>query len=205
VQNSKELQLKRATLLGECKDPASKLSALKSLANKFPDDFDVLNDLVYTLSQANATEEAIQVAQESIQKADPENDQSHLAGIHYLLGDLLRKIGQLDQSIHHLTQSIKYRENYVDAYLALGDVYQKQRQYKKAQKIFHQAIGAAPDDPRPYVNAAIAHKDGKDFHTAEDLLRKAVELAPQEVAIRKQLAAVIAINLVQNPSQAPLH
>jgi Flp pilus assembly protein TadD len=41
-------------------------------------------------------------------------------------------------------------------------------------------------------------KEGKDFMGAEKMLRKASELAPDDLDIHRQLGAVIALNLVHN-------
>lgn len=203
VANSKALSLKRARLIGHCRGESEELRELRALTQQYPQDLPIFEALVEALVRAGATDEAIRTAQEALQKTTPETDPARLAGLHHRLGDLLSQVGQLDQAIHHLSLAMKYQPQRVESYLALGNVYQKQRQHKKAQKIFLQAIQTAPHDARPYVQAAISYKEGKDYQKAEDLLRRAAELAPQDVNIRKQLAAVVAINLVQNPG--PLH
>jgi tetratricopeptide (TPR) repeat protein len=205
LKNAKELQLKRAFLMGKCCDHEAELGELRALAIKYPNEFDIIRALVEKLADYGSTDEAIQTAQMALQNPNYSVDASQLAGLHYLLGNSLSLLGQLDQAIHQLTQAINYQPRQIEAYLVLGNVYQKQRQHKKAQKAFHKAIQIAPDDARPYVQAALSYKEGKDYQNAETLLRKAVDLSPQDVNIRKQLAAIIAINLVQNPHPFQAH
>ena len=50
--------------------------------------------------------------------------------------------------------------------------------------------------------AALMLRDGKDYLSAETMLRKATELAPDDVNIRRQLGAVITLNLIHNSQEA---
>ncbi|MEN4099337.1 MAG: hypothetical protein ROW52_05395, partial [Anaerolineaceae bacterium] len=63
-----------------------------------------------------------------------------------------------------------------------------------------QAIEIAPNDPRPYYQSALIMREGKDYVGAEAMLRKASKLAPNDVSIRRQLGAIIALNLVHTAS-----
>jgi Flp pilus assembly protein TadD len=76
------------------------------------------------------------------------------------------------------------------------------REQSEAVYAFQQAMAVAPDDHRPYYLAALALRDGKDYRNAEKLLRQAAELAPNDLNIRRQLGAVIALNLVHHSQEA---
>jgi tetratricopeptide (TPR) repeat protein len=121
------------------------------------------------------------------------------AELHRLLGVLSGRTGQLDSAIHHLDQAIRLAPAGVDSYLELGQVYQKQRQYMKAQQVYQQAMAAAPSDYRSFYQSGLVLKDNKDYLGSESMLRRAADLAPENVTIRRQLAAVVALNLVHNP------
>jgi tetratricopeptide (TPR) repeat protein len=202
IQQSRELQIKYASLLGQCQGKDAETVALTNLAKQFPTDVDILTALVQALIATDQVDVAIQVAQTALQTAPQSGNEENLAKLHHLLGNLLTQIGQLDQAISHLNQATQMTPNYIEAYLDMGSVYQKQRQHTKAHKTYQQAIHISPHDARPYIQAAISLKEGKDYQGAESLLRKAVELSPHDVSVRKQLAAIVAINLVQNPVQA---
>jgi Flp pilus assembly protein TadD len=68
--------------------------------------------------------------------------------------------------------------------------------------IYQQAINLAGKDYRPYYQAGLALKESKDYLGAEDMLRHAAELAPDDVSIHRLLGAVVALNLVHNRRQA---
>jgi len=65
--------------------------------------------------------------------------------------------------------------------------------------MYEKAASIAPNDPRPHYLSGITYKEGKDYKNAESMFRRAATLAPNDVNIRRQLAAVIALNLVHNP------
>jgi len=89
--------------------------------------------------------------------------------------------------------------DYLEPYLELGLARKEQREYKQALEIFEQATTIAPDDPRAPFQAGLALKESKDYKSSETMLRRAVSLAPHDLNIRRQLAAVVALNLVHNP------
>jgi Flp pilus assembly protein TadD len=47
-------------------------------------------------------------------------------------------------------------------------------------------------------------KDNKDYVAAEAMLRRAAQLAPNEVSVHRLLGAVVALNLVHNRRLTPL-
>jgi tetratricopeptide (TPR) repeat protein len=110
----------------------------------------------------------------------------------------MRRTGQLDQALHHLSKSIENSPGYLEAYLELGRAYQDQRAYPQALKIYQKAITIAPNDYRPYYLAGQAMKEGKDFPNAEAMLKKAAQLAPDEVGVHRLLGAVVVLNLVHS-------
>lgn len=155
--------------------------------------------LAQLLAEVGQTQSAIQIAQQAIQNAANQPiSRSLLSMLHHLLGQQLRESGQLDQAVHHLSQSIQLDPQAVNAYIDLGYTYQKQRQFLKAQRIFEEATRAAPQNPRPFLEAGLAYKEAKDYEAAENHLRKATNLSPGDAYIRKQLAVVLAINALNH-------
>jgi hypothetical protein len=47
----------------------------------------------------------------------------------------------------------------------------------------------------------LIQRDSKDYSASEVFLRKAAELAPDNLSIRRQLVGVIALNLVHNKQE----
>jgi tetratricopeptide (TPR) repeat protein len=120
------------------------------------------------------------------------------ADLHTLIGLHMRRTGQLDQAIHHLSEAITQSSDHLDAYLELGKVYQERRELQQALKVYQKAINMAGGDYRPYYQAGLVLKDNKDYMAAEAMLRRAAQLAPDEVSVHRLLGAVVALNLVHS-------
>lgn len=80
--------------------------------------------------------------------------------------------------------------------------YQERREVDKAIEIYKKAIEMVSTDPRPYINLATAYKDSRDYKNAETMFRKAAQISPNDPNIRRQLAAIVALNLVTNLQEA---
>jgi len=91
----------------------------------------------------------------------------------------------------------------IEAYLEMGKTYQDRRDVEKALETYHRAIDMVEKDPRAYVLAAAAYKESRDYQNAEYMLRQAAELSPNDPIIRRQLASIVALNLVNNLQEAP--
>ena len=59
-------------------------------------------------------------------------------------------------------------------------------------------MSVAGSDFRPYYQAGLVLKDSKDYVAAEAMLRRAAQLAPNEVSVHRLLGAVVTLNLVHN-------
>ena len=193
-----ELYLLRADLFASADDSQNLLSELISLAEQYPDEPQVLAPLAIAYADEGQESQAIQAAQQALQRNSgdlPLDEQAHL---HYLLGRLLRKSGQLDQSIHQLSEAIRITPQSLDSYLELGLTQEERRQYEPALETYKKAIKIYPSDPKPYYQAGLLLKSSRDYPGAEMMLRKAAERAPDNVDIHRQLAALVALNLVHN-------
>lgn len=141
-------------------------------------------------------EEAIRAAQYAIKNAGDDLNNAEQSAMHFLLGSLYQRNGQLDQSLDQLTKSIQRHPAFVDAYLEIGETLRQRREYTKALEYFEQAAELAPQDPRGYLKAGLLLKDGKDYPAAEAFLRKAASLDPKDIAIQRQLATVVALAII---------
>jgi tetratricopeptide (TPR) repeat protein len=201
--SSRALQLERLRLLDQVQGAQVALQNAIDLAGRYPQDPTILNVLARLQAEAGEVEAAIQTARAGLQSLErPNGHDPHPsprpAQLHHLIGTLLNRQGQLDQAIHHLDEAIRLSPDWVDPYLELGYTLQNRRQHRQALQTYQSAIRAVPSDHRPYLCAALALKDAKDYTGCESFLRRAAELAPNDVSIRRQLAAVVAINLVHS-------
>jgi tetratricopeptide (TPR) repeat protein len=198
LNNPFPLLLERANLLKQTQGNQIALPYLIELANSNPDEVELLILLANTFSEVGQMDYAERTAQAVLQ-LDPENTKMHL-----LLGHIERLKGQLDQSVHHLNEVIRQTPLQVDAYLELGRAYQERREHLQALKILRQAMQIAPDDFRPFYQAGLALRESKDYLGAETMFRRAAHLAPDDLNIRRQLGAIITLNLVHHTQEATI-
>jgi tetratricopeptide (TPR) repeat protein len=196
--NPLPLLLQRARLLSQSEGSEANLEALQSIAEEYPDEPLVLAPLAEAFSKSGKNPEAIQSAQQALRRSSGEIPLDEQANLHNLLGSLLQQSGQLDQSIHHLSEAIRIAPSSLDSYLTLGSTQAERRQYDQALETYQKAIRIHPSDPRPYHEAGQLLKASRDYPAAEKMLRRAAEKAPDDVAIHRQLAALVALNLVHN-------
>lgn len=197
-EQSLPLKLERIHLIRKSQGPGTALQAVTELSQNYPDDSTVLAMLAEVQADAGQEEIAIRTAQKAILLGESLSTAQQM-NLRLLLGQLLRRAGQLDQAVHHLDEVIQLSPEKIEAYLELGRTHQDRRQLAQALLMYRRAATIAPRDPRSYLQAGLALKEGKDYVEAETMLRRAAELAPNDPTIRRQLAAVIAINLVHNP------
>ena len=199
-KNILPLQLSRAQLLEQNGDVQASLTLLKELALDEPNEPEILISLSLVLEKAGRTQDAIQAAQQAVRHSlTLPNEQQ--AELRHHLGRLLEGAGQLDQAIEHLGEAINLNPNKAEPHVELACAYKLRRQYPQALEHFQQAIALAPQDPRAYWESAQILKDSKDYEGAETMLRHAAGLAPDDVNVQRQLAAVVALNLV-HPTNA---
>lgn len=192
---AEELQVERAHLINQ-RDGAEKVAPLlEELVARFPQNAELAAMLALAKTESGDIAGAEKAAMKSLRLNAQQPD------MHLLLGYLDRQAGQLDQAVHHYTYAVQMAPEQVEGYLELGKAYLLRREFEQAIQTFRQAMVVAPKDHRPYYQAALVLRDGKDYHGAEDLLRKAAKLAPNEVNIRRQLGAVVALNLVHHSQE----
>ncbi len=178
------------------------LDALIKLSQRYPDRPEVFFALSKALTITGSMTEAIQAAQRAAKKAGSTTTADQLAAIHLHLGKLLMQSGNLDQSLHHLDQAAKLAPYFATSHVERGRVFLARRQPDLATKAFQQAASLAPNDAIPHLELGLMLKDAKDYNGSEAELRKAAKLAPKDRQIQRQLAGVIALNLVHHPSTA---
>jgi tetratricopeptide (TPR) repeat protein len=197
------LLLERARLLRQAKGLEPALETLRGLAEHYPEEPAVLALLAETLVEAGRSEAAIQSARMALQADRGKLDLEQHTYLHYLVGRQLRRAGQLDQAIYHLSEAVQQAPDHLESYLELGRAHQDRRQLEQALHVFQQAIEVAPNDYRAYFQAGLALKESKDYVSAEVMVRHAAELAPNDVSIHRLLGALVALNLVHNRHQSP--
>ncbi len=197
------LQIERLEMIKKVRGLEEGLKALQELVAQYPKEAAFLALLASWLKESDKQDAAVQAARLALQDGMEGLTTKQRADLHVMIGLQLREQGQLDQSIHHLSEAISLSSDYLDAYLELGRVFQERREFQQALKVYQKAISVAGTDYRPYYQAGMVLKDNKDYMAAEAMLRRAAQLAPNEVIVHRMLGAVVALNLVHNRRLVP--
>jgi tetratricopeptide (TPR) repeat protein len=193
---NKSVLLERARLVDAMEGAVEALPLFQKLADLNPDDADILAELARAQSATGDNQSAEKTALISL-GLNPRQ-----ACMHSLVGKLQLDAGQLDQAIQHFSEAIRLAPDDLATYLNLGQAYQNRRENSMALKTYRQAIDNGIKDVRAFVQAGILMRDGKDFQGAETMFRRAAEMMPDDLSIKKQLAAVVTLNLVHNSQEA---
>lgn len=198
VDEPLEMLRLRVQILYRLRGPAHASEAIRGLSESYAQD-PVLNRLLadYCLESGDP-ESALKAARLALQTGQVELDLLTQTHLHLLIGRQARLAGQLDQAVYELSEAIRKSPADLEPYLELGRAYQDRRQVNQAMEIYQGAAKMAPQDYRPYFQAGLVLKECKDYPEAENMFRRAAHLAPNEVSIHRQLAAVVALNLVHN-------
>ena len=196
---SVQVLIDQAQIVQEINGSASAKVMLESLEEKYPENIEVLNLLAEAQLASGDKTAAQSTAHRSLklQELQPK--------IQQLVGHLDLEAGHLDQAIHHFSQAIAQAKQEADIYMDLSEAYIQQRDFDSALKTLDSAIELAPEDIRPLLAQANLLRNGKDYARAEVRLRKAAEIAPNDLNIRRQLGAVIALNMVHSSQEASSH
>jgi Tfp pilus assembly protein PilF len=89
----------------------------------------------------------------------------------------------------------------VEAYFSLSSAFSEQRETAKAVEMLKKVIEIDPALVSAYTQLAEIYKDAKNYKLAEEMLKQAVELEPKNVAIKRQLGALLALNLVHQSQE----
>ncbi|NMC52010.1 MAG: tetratricopeptide repeat protein [Chloroflexi bacterium] len=182
----------RAWLIRNIHGAAVALPLLDEIIEREPRNVEVIAMKAEFLLETGDLKNAEKTAIEAL-KMDPRQSRLNL-----LVGRMKHNAGQLDQAVQYLSEAIRQNSEEIEAYLELGKTYQERRENGKAIQIYQQAIRVSPNDFRSYFNAGLILRESKDYVEAETMLRKAAELSPDNVNIRRQLGAIVALNLVHN-------
>jgi tetratricopeptide (TPR) repeat protein len=190
--------IERVNLLRHLNNKQQIQASIQELLLSYPDEPAVLALAAESFFETGKVEEALSAAQKSLHLQPGQRE------LHLLAGSILHNLGQLDQAIYHLSEAIRISSREIEPFLELGQIYQSQRDYMKSLEMYKRAIELSDHDPRPYYQAGLVLKEIKDYAGAEKMFKHAVDISPNDLNSRKQLGAIMALNLVHNPQEAIL-
>jgi tetratricopeptide (TPR) repeat protein len=196
IQPTVALLLERARLVAVIDGAQAAIPLIADILDKNEGNAEIFAFLADVQKDAGDYQGAEQTAMASLD-FDPNQPR-----VFILLGTINNQTGHLDRAVNHFSKAIELDPDDLQGYLELGKTYQNRRDYMKALQTYQRAMIAKPVDYRPYYHAGLVLRETKNYAEAESMLRKAVDLNPQDVNIRRQLGAIVALNLVHNKEEA---
>ncbi len=193
------LHLERIAILHEWQGAKAALSEINALLEAFPQSALLLLRQGSILAELDEIEAAISAAQSALRQCHQSSSAVSLedhALSHRLLGEFFYRSGHLDQAVYHLNEALTLLPNDETAYLILADIYLSRGESERALTAYQRCLNLNPENSQAYFKAGIIYKELKDYPTAEQMLRQAARLEPNNLAIQRQLGAVIALNLI---------
>jgi tetratricopeptide (TPR) repeat protein len=110
------------------------------------------------------------------------NDMGSTPELHVLLGRAYRETGYLDEAIREFKKAIELDPRYprVHYYLALAYLAQGEKErFPTARPLFEQELAINPKEFFSTFFLGVIHLEDRDFPAAEEYLKKAVQLQPE--------------------------
>jgi tetratricopeptide (TPR) repeat protein len=186
------LLVERARLARHVKGAKQALPMIEDMMRQYPNEFKILQIMAEVQFECGNLDQAEKIAAQALE-LQPQD-----LCLMLLLGRIYHHNGQLDLAIRYFSDVIRKQPDQLIAHFDLGRTYQDRREYRKALGVYQKARELSPKDYRPYFESANVLKEMHEYQKAEEMLKVAAELAPRDVNIRKQLSAVMALNLIQN-------
>lgn len=190
--DSKGLMIEKILNLKEMGDSSNSLLLCSELSQRYPNDVEVLRILATLYYDIEDYQAAEVVARKSLHLL------SNQPETHLLLGKVSRNQGQLDQALSHFSKAAMLNAESIEPWLEIGDIYQDQQESEKALEAFREAYSRDDGDFRAFYKTGLLLRDLKDYQGAEKMLRLASSLSVKDTNIRRQLAGVIALNLIHS-------
>lgn len=188
-----------AALLKEINGTAAARDLLAVFSQRFPENPKLLKMLAEAEEECGELKKAEAAAKRALEFHPEETD------LHLFLGNLQEKSGNLDQAAHYFSQAIAHDPEDTEGYIKLSHAFAQQREFAKARDVLEEGIRRAPEDINLYLACASLLKDAKDYRGAEQMLRKASAIDPRNLAVHRQLGAVLALNLVHQSQEVSSH
>ncbi len=165
-------------------------SMIENLLTEIPEDPDLLGSLAILKYSEKDLDSAKQLAIKAIQ------NNSMDSRVFSTLGQINFAEGNFDKAIEYLSRAMAIDQENADLYLLMVDVLKQRREYTRAIDLLEKAAINFPDHVTILLTLASLHKEGKNYQRAADLLQAASDLSPADISIKRQLGAILALNLV---------
>lgn len=187
--------IEHAELMREINGDAAARDLIKSFSRRYPENPELLSLLAQAEETCGNLKQA-ELAAKKVLDLSPEE-----SGMTRFLGRIQQKSGNLDQAAYFYSQVIAHDPQHAEDYLELSKIFIQQREFEKARKVLEDGIQKVPGCIDLYLACAVLLKEAKDYRGAEAMLRSASAIDPRNLAVQRQLGAVLALNLVHRAQE----
>jgi tetratricopeptide (TPR) repeat protein len=153
------------------KDYTKAMQAYKKAINLNPENVNAYANLGLLYHEQKEYIKAIQKYQKAI-NIDPDSFK-----FHYKLGVLFHEIGDFNKAKEFINKSILLnKKDNINAYIYLGGIYQKERDFKKAIQIYKRALGIDNTAFVALYNMALAYDNSGNINNAIKYYTESIEI-----------------------------
>ena len=110
---------------------------------------------------------------------------------HYTLGNVLRKLGRLDEAAGNFREALRFTPSMVDAHLGLGNMLKTQDKYDEAVEHFRKALKLKPDLVEAHLNLGNVFRAQGKLDEAVECFRNTIKLKPDYAEAYNNLGGVL--------------
>jgi len=109
----------------------------------------------------------------------------------YFLSAFAAKVrGNLDEVIRYCTEALKQSDDDPRVYYLLGGAYAKKGSHEDAARAFERAVALQPNMAEAWTSLGVAAVNLMDFNRAKSAFEQAHKLNPEDMQLKRNLAAV---------------
>ena len=110
---------------------------------------------------------------------------------HYTLGNVLRKLGKLDEAAGNFREALRFTPSMVDAHLGLGNTLKAQDKHDEAAGHFRKALELKPDMVEAHLNLGNVLRAQGRLDEAVECFRNTIKLKPDYAEAYNNLGGVL--------------
>jgi tetratricopeptide (TPR) repeat protein len=125
-------------------------------------------------------------ALEKLVQANPGNP-----ALHYNLGVAYERRDQYEKAREQYEEAIKVKQDFGDAFLAIGNTFMAQKNFNDAITPLVKAVELLPQNYGAAYNLGASYANGGMYAEAEGAFRKAIAINPKEPYVHQQLGLAL--------------
>jgi tetratricopeptide (TPR) repeat protein len=144
---------------------------------------------IFLLGQMLSSEKRYDAAMEVYRKIRPDMPANRMAKL--VMASTLSDAGRVDESVAMLQQLADENPDQLDAKIQLANILRRNERYEESAETYDDIVlrleNPSRADWRTFYHRGIAHEQSKNWPTAEDSLKKALELNPEHPLVLNYL------------------